>query len=195
MSESGKILPFDLAKRFQDKRVDEVEFTVLVETLITVIESHLEPRLNEEVRKAVQPLQSEIARLRESLVRVSDYVERVKIGETKDASLVLTDEDTADVSLARAKVDLEARYPFSTVDIASRVSGKPSTTRVATVIKGLGLKGDSRFWCEMTVGHTLFNRYSQAALDRIQAAFADPRGHLADDTPAFRAIVDFLEGQ
>lgn len=195
MADGGKILPFDLAKRFANKRVNDIEFTVLVETLISVIESHLEPRLNAEVRKAVSPLQAEIVRLRESLVRVSDYVERVKLGDADSASLVVTDDAGADVSLARAKIDQEARYPFSTVDVASHVPGNPSTTRVATVIKGLGLKGDPHYWCELTVGNTVFNRYSQSALDKVRAAFSDPRGILAENTPAFRTIVDFLEGQ
>ena len=195
MGESGKILSLDLAARFRGKRVNDIDFTDLVETLVAVIQANLEPRLNAEVRKAVAPLQSEVVRLRESLTRVSEYVEKVQLGDPLSAALVLTDSDDAHVDLATAKVDQEQRYPFSAVEIASRIAGKPSTTRVAAVIKGLGLKNDPKYWCELKVGNTVFNRYSKTAFERVSAVFADPRGHLDEDSPAFRTVIDFLEGK
>mgnify|MGYP001588503487 CR=1 FL=1 len=94
----------------------------------------------------------------------------------------------------KAKVAQEERYPFSTVDIAARLPGAPSTTRVATVIVQLGLKGDSTYWCAMNVGATAFNRYSKAALQRVVDAFHDPSKHLPPDSPAFRTVMNFLEG-
>lgn len=175
---------------FKDKRVGEVGVIQLVETLTAVIEANLEPRL----AAAVAPLQQEIEKLRTSLTAVSQQIESVRLGNAQEAGLVLTDDPNASVTLATAKVAHEERYPFSTIDLANQIPGKPSTGRVATVIDELGLKGDARYWCALKVGATGFNRYSNVARERVLAAFNDPQKHLPAESAALRTVMNFLEG-
>jgi|GEM_PF-2462587 len=189
----GTIIKFD-PNKFKGQRVDQVEVNDLLQTLVRAIQENLEPRLNAEVKKAIEPLQLEIEKLRTSLALVAQQVERVRLGDTAEAGLVLTDDPNASVTLATAKVGQEQRYPYSTVDVATHVLGRPATNRVATVIEQLGLKGDPKYWCEMKVGATAFNRYSKAALARVQDAFKDPSKHLPENSPAFRTVMNFVEG-
>jgi hypothetical protein len=189
----GNVIKFD-SNKFKGQRVDEVEVNDLLQTLVAAIQDNLEPRLNAEVKRAIAPLQLEIEKLRNSLVLVAQQVERVRLGTSADAGLVVTDDPNASVTLASAKISQEERYPFSTVDLATRVPASPATSRVATVVEELGLKGDPKYWCEMRVGATAFNRYSVAALARVQEAFKDPSKHLPQNSPAFRTVMNFLEG-
>lgn len=194
MNDDGaKVIPLDL-NRFRGKRTGDVAFEDLVETFRAVVEANVTPRVASEVSRAIAPLQAEIERLRSSLQLVAEQVERVRMGHAKDAGLVITDDPTAAVTLASAKVAVEERYPFSTVNLAEQIPGKPSTGRVATVIDQLGMKGDPQFWCELKVGATTFNRYSKAAATRVVAAFRDPQQHLPAESPALRTVMNFLEG-
>jgi hypothetical protein len=158
--------------------------------MVALIQENIEPRLN----AAVAPLRVEIERLRKSLTLVAEQAERVRLGEEPDAALALTDDPEASLNLATVKLSQEERYPYSTIDIASAITGTPSTTRVAMVIGQLGLKSTSEYWCEMKVGSTVFNRYSRPALARVKEAFSDPAKHLPADSPAFRTVMNFLEG-
>lgn len=194
MSDEKPANVINLADRLKGQKAGDVDAGDLVETLKQVINANLEPRVTAEVTKAIAPLRSEIEKLRESLTRVAAQVEQVRMGKAGEAGLVLTDDKTASVTLATARVAQEERYPYSTVSIAERIAGKPSTGRVATVIGQLGLKGDKQYWCELKVGSTSFNRYSNAALERVVAAFADPAQHLPPESPAFRTVMNFLEG-
>lgn len=188
------VIPIDLNK-LKGRRVGEVDLADLIDTLRRVIEQNLQPRLDAELKRAVEPLRAQLDQLRVSLQLVGDQVERVRLGSASDASLVVTDDPTAaDVKLASATISHEERYVYSTVNIAERIPGKPSSQRVATVIDELGLKNDSRYWCELRVGQTIFNRYSKAALLRVQEAFGDPTKHLPADSPALRTVMNFLEG-
>lgn len=188
----GRVIKFDPAK-FKGQRVDEVEVNDLLQTLVAAIQDNLEPRLNAEVKRAIEPLHAEIEKLRTSLSLVAQQVEKVRLGDARDAGLVITDDPRA-VNLASVKVGVEERYPYSTVDLAAVVPGKPSTNRVAIVIEELKLKGDPNYWCEMKVGATTFNRYSKATLAKILEVFTDPLRHLPRDSPALRSVINFLEG-
>ncbi|MFZ5439851.1 MAG: hypothetical protein ACOZQL_07565 [Myxococcota bacterium] len=188
-----KVINVDFS-RLRGKRTGEVDVVDLIDTLRAVVEAQIEPRIAQEVARAIGPLRGEIEKLKNSLQIVSEHVERVRLGSSSDASLVLTDSPDAAIHLATARVSHEERYPHSTVNISERIPGRPSTGRVATVIDALGLKGDPKFWCELKVGATSFNRYSNAALERVVAAFADPQKHLPSDSPALRTVMNFLEG-
>lgn len=185
----GKVLNFD-PTRFKGKRAGEVDANDLVATLVQVVNDNIQPRID----AAIAPLQAEIEKLRLSLSLVSQKVEQVRLGNAADAALVVTDDQGAAATLASVKIDSEERYPFSAAHLGAALPGSPTANRVAMVIDALGLKGDPKYWCEMKVGSTPFNRYSREALRRVHEAFADPAKHLPADSPAYRTVINFLEG-
>lgn len=185
----SNVVRFD-RERFGGKRTGDVDASELIATLVQVVNDNIQPRID----AAIAPLQAEIEKLRNSLSLVTKQVDQVRMGTAQDAALVVTDDPAAATTLATARISAEERYPFSAAHIGAAIQGRPTANRVAMVIDELQLKGDPQFWTELRVGATPFNRYSNEALRRVAEAFKDPATHLPLDSPAYRTVINFLEG-
>lgn len=94
---------------------------------------------------------------------------------TADISLRKGDKSDASLPVQVVKTNVEADYPFLTIELAENLGRNQSF--MASTIKYLGLKGNSRY--HQSVRSSKKNetqRYSQAALERIRKHLADNPG-------------------
>jgi len=128
-----------------------------------------EDRLREILSEVVdERLTAKIERLETSINRVVNQFEAVRNGEAEDAALrVTTDLNATDIVLSGIKLAKEEYYPYTCSRLAETLGVR--NYDVTSMIKKLGLRGDTNYHICITIGkNTKVHKWSEATLQKLK---------------------------